>query len=65
MLLSTLLTLCGKESTPLSIDTKSIAVSSLTVSEQQQTLWGNVLMIGVPVAFVIVGLFIWLRRRRV
>ena len=62
LFLSTFLTVCDKDSA-LSLAGKNISVSTLTVSEQNQQIWGNVLMIGVPAILVIIGLFVWLHRR--
>lgn len=62
LFLSTFLTVCDKDSA-LSLAGKNISVSTLTVSEQNQQIWGNVLMIGVPAVLVIIGLFVWLHRR--
>ncbi len=54
--------LCGIAET-ISVHTVEIGDSYLNVSESSASLWG-VLLIGViPIAFIGIGLFVWMRRR--
>ncbi len=48
----------------VSIDAKNMSADSITVSSFQSILWGAVLVILIPVAFLAAGFIIWLRRRR-
>lgn len=55
--------LCEHESM-ISIRGKNIYSSSLAVTSGQMTAWIFVLMVLIPVAVIVSGLVIWLRRRK-
>ena len=55
--------LAGHEST-ISIDAKDMTVEYLTVTAGSAIFWGLLLVIVLPLALLISGGVIWLRRRR-
>ncbi len=48
----------------VSIDAKSMTAESITVSSFQAIAWGAILVLLIPVAVIVTGLVIWLRRRK-
>ncbi|MHB1150684.1 MAG: GldG family protein [Eubacteriales bacterium] len=61
--LSALTYLSEKESS-VSIATKSMQIAALVVSELSANMWGAVITILLPAGTVILGLCLWLRRRK-
>ena len=54
---------CDKEST-ISVRSVSLGIEPLVVSESEANFWSITMMIGVPVATVLIGFVLWLRRRK-
>lgn len=56
-------TYSGSE-TSVSIDSKSYTMGNLTVNKAVTAAAGSILIVVLPAALIIVGIFVWLRRRR-
>lgn len=48
----------------VSISSKSMTPASITVSALQSVIWAAVAVVIIPVAIIVIGLVIWLRRRK-
>lgn len=57
--------LCERTSILSSLDAISLADDTLVVSAAAALGWGGVLVIAIPLGFLIAGLVIWLKRRKV
>jgi ABC-2 type transport system permease protein len=54
----------GDDSSSISIASKSLQMSPLTLNQSDISLWTIVTLILIPGAFIICGFVIWLRRRK-
>ncbi len=54
---------CGNE-VNISIPSRSLSLSPLTVTSQAGSMWGILVTAIIPGAFLLYGLFVWYRRRR-
>jgi ABC-2 type transport system permease protein len=61
--LSTLTYLCEKEAS-VSIAAKSMQVAALVIDDLSSNIWGSVITIILPAGTIILGLCLWLRRRK-
>lgn len=63
LFLNTLSWICGRE-TSVSVPVKSLSVDYLTLTSASSSFWSIVTIVLIPAAFLIGGLYIWLRRRK-
>ncbi len=54
----------GDDTQLVSIDAKSMGAESITVSAMQSVIWGAVTVILIPAVVIIIGLIVWIRRKR-
>lgn len=54
----------SKETSSVSISEKSLTYSSLTVSAGSANMWGILLIAVVPLAILVIGVVVWVRRRK-
>ena len=52
------------ETSSVSIDEKSLSYEALMVTAGSANMWGIVLIAAVPVAVLVIGVIVWVQRRR-
>lgn len=63
LFMNTLSWICGRE-TSVSVPVKSLSVEYLTLTSASSSFWSIVTIALIPGAFLICGLYVWLRRRK-
>lgn len=63
LFLNTLSWMCGHETT-ISIPVKSMSMEYLTITAASANFWSIVVIVILPLAFILYGLFVWIRRRK-
>lgn len=64
MVMSALSWMCKEEGSSISIPSKSLQLESLTLTAYDVSMWSIVTLVLIPGLFLVSGLVIWLRRRK-